>query len=275
MPGRSDFSGGFTKQAQKAKFMRHRDIKLKDKELRKENHISKAMCEGICDKCREKVQWRFKYDKYRPLKNPGNCQQCRQKVITKAYRTICDKCAAARKVCPSCCVDLEELKRMRAQLEESTKSKMSTVDGDNESDEPMDEAEEVSENDEEMEQAENQEQEDIGMNTCSESTRGNSNKVEDMDAENIPKFGGPRTHDDEGDDDDDDEDDEEDSGEDQSADEEDANDTNEDIDQSNSVIQEMEQRNSVINLSEVVWNQKKFENMAANKYSKNRVVGQN
>lgn len=100
------YSDGFTKDAQKQKFVRHRDIKLKDSEIKKEAKIQKLMCEGICKRCREKVQWKFQYDKYKPLKNPATCQQCRQKTITKAYRTLCDRCATSRKVCPGCCEEL-------------------------------------------------------------------------------------------------------------------------------------------------------------------------
>lgn len=108
MPGRNDWSAGFTKSAQKTKYIRNRDVKMKDSEVRKEAHINKAMCEGICRRCIEKVQWKFHYDKYKPLKNVANCKNCKQKVITKAYRTFCDKCAATKKVCPGCCVDLAE-----------------------------------------------------------------------------------------------------------------------------------------------------------------------
>jgi hypothetical protein len=108
MPGRNDWSAGFTKSAQRTKFIRHRDVKMKDSEVKKEAHISKSMCEGVCRKCVDKLQWKFKYDKYKPLKAIGNCKQCKQKVITKAYRSFCDKCAATKKVCPGCGVDLEE-----------------------------------------------------------------------------------------------------------------------------------------------------------------------
>lgn len=108
MPGRNDWSAGFTKSAQKTKFVRKRDLKMKDSEIKKEQHIYKAMCEGICRHCIEKLQWRFQYDKYKPLKNVGNCKKCKQKVITKAYRNYCDKCAAAENVCPSCLVNVEE-----------------------------------------------------------------------------------------------------------------------------------------------------------------------
>lgn len=42
----------------------------------------------MCNKCREKAQWRFKYNKYKPLKNPGSCRDCNQKSIFKAYRYL-------------------------------------------------------------------------------------------------------------------------------------------------------------------------------------------
>lgn len=92
----------------RTKFIRNRDIILKGKEVKKEVHIQKSMCEGICPRCRDKAQWRFKYDKYKPLKSIGNCQGCKRKCITKAYRTLCDECATSRKACSSCCCDLAQ-----------------------------------------------------------------------------------------------------------------------------------------------------------------------
>ena len=99
---------GFTKNAQRTKFVRNRDIKMKGSEIKKEEHMQKLMAEGVCRRCREKVQWRFRYDKYKPLKAPGNCLVCKQKSVTKAYRTMCDKCASVKKCCASCCGDLIE-----------------------------------------------------------------------------------------------------------------------------------------------------------------------
>ena len=100
---------GFIKGLQRTKFIRHRDVKLKESEIKKEHNIQRAMCEGICARCREKVQWRFQYDKYKPLKNVATCQGCKQKCVTKAYRTLCDMCASQRKACASCCGDLTAL----------------------------------------------------------------------------------------------------------------------------------------------------------------------
>lgn len=120
MPGK--YTEGYTKSAQKQKFVRHRDIKMKESELKKEAKIQKLMCEGVCKRCREKVQWRFKYDKYKPLKNPATCQNCKQKTVTKAYRTLCDRCAQSKKQCPSCCEELELIARLEESAEERTTS---------------------------------------------------------------------------------------------------------------------------------------------------------
>ena len=105
MAGKS--SEGFTKSAQKTKFVRHRDVKMKDSELRREAHVKHAMCEGICDRCRDKVQWRHQYDKYKPLTKPATCQRCKNKSVYKAYRSLCDPCAVHAKECPACCKDMD------------------------------------------------------------------------------------------------------------------------------------------------------------------------
>ena len=128
MPGRNDWSAGFTKSAQKNKFVRKRDVKMKDSEIKKDAHISKAMCEGICRHCIEKLQWKFKYDKYKPLKNVGNCKSCKQKVITKAYRSFCDKCASAKHVCPSCLVNFDEANKP---IPETTKTAIKAAKANN------------------------------------------------------------------------------------------------------------------------------------------------
>jgi Uncharacterized conserved protein (DUF2039) len=88
---------------------------LKNGEVRKEEKIQRVMCEGVCNKCREKSQWRFKYNKYKPLKTPASCRDCNMKVVHKAYRALCDGCATKRKVCSSCSKDLDA-----ANLEYST-----------------------------------------------------------------------------------------------------------------------------------------------------------
>mmetsp|Transcript_2619 Transcript_2619/g.2598 ORF Transcript_2619/g.2598 Transcript_2619/m.2598 type:complete len:252 (+) Transcript_2619:34-789(+) len=102
-------TAGYTKAAQKIKYVRNRDLKLSGKELKEEERIQRGMTEGICSRCREKLQWRFQFNKYKPLKNLANCQGCKRKCITKAYRTLCDDCSHNKNVCPSCCQDFQIL----------------------------------------------------------------------------------------------------------------------------------------------------------------------
>ena len=106
MPGKT--TEGFTKVAQRQKFIRHRDIKLGGREIAREQHILQKTKEGVCRRCREKLQWRFQYDKYKPLSAVAKCQQCKRRCVTKAYRTWCDQCASTRQVCPGCCKPFEE-----------------------------------------------------------------------------------------------------------------------------------------------------------------------
>ena len=95
-------SAGFTKSAQSERFQRNRDIKLTSNEQKYEDKIAKTMNEGICQKCRDIVTWKFNYDKYKPLKKIGTCHGCKQKAITKAYRTLCDACGHSKNACPGC-----------------------------------------------------------------------------------------------------------------------------------------------------------------------------
>ena len=150
MPGSKQ--EGFVKSANKEKFVRNRDIKLKSNEVAKENNIARLMCEGVCNKCREKVQWRFRYSKYKPLTKVATCQTCKQKCVTKAYRTMCDKCAASKKQCSSCCEDMEtaNLQYNRDAAEKIAKGATSTSnDKEGEGDDEEDEDDEDNEGEEE------------------------------------------------------------------------------------------------------------------------------
>ena len=63
----------------------------------------------LCERCLEILSWKVKYNKYHPLKTPGKCNQCQEKCIYKAYRTICDGCATkdGKKRCTKCGEEVE------------------------------------------------------------------------------------------------------------------------------------------------------------------------
>lgn len=171
-------TAGYTKSAQKIKYVRNRDVKLSGKEMKQEERIQKGMGEGICLKCREKLQWRFQFNKYKPLKSIANCSGCHKKCITKAYRTLCDECGKERNVCPGCCQDLQILNEERKKREEyleseeggdraasQGKKKESKEALDEEDDEEGEEGSEEGEEDEEEEDDDDMEEEDIEPGT--------------------------------------------------------------------------------------------------------------
>jgi hypothetical protein len=183
---------GYTKAAQKQKFVRHRDVKMKDSELKKEAKIQKLMSEGVCKRCREKVQWKFRYDKYKSLKNPATCQECKQKTVTKAYRTLCDRCASAKNICPGCCQDPKDPEQGDELVSSKTESVPTKEGG----------------------------KQELSMDV------EDDEQDEDEDTSSVPKA--------------------EDEGE-----------------------EEMDE----VNVQDVNWHEKKFNNIAASKYSKNRTTG--
>jgi Uncharacterized conserved protein (DUF2039) len=58
--------------------------------------------QGLCQRCYEKIEWRKKYRKYKPLKVPGKCTSCSRRAVTRAYHTLCDDCASDKGVCGWC-----------------------------------------------------------------------------------------------------------------------------------------------------------------------------
>lgn len=57
---------------------------------------------GICGRCKEKIEWKKKYDKYKPLTAPKRCVICAEKRVKQAYYTICQVCARGRNICAKC-----------------------------------------------------------------------------------------------------------------------------------------------------------------------------
>ncbi|XP_053601673.1 uncharacterized protein C9orf85 homolog [Plodia interpunctella] len=62
---------------------------------------------GVCKRCKDIIDWKIKYKKYKPLTAPKKCVGCDQKVIKHAYHLLCCKCAAEKNVCAKCCKPFE------------------------------------------------------------------------------------------------------------------------------------------------------------------------
>ena len=58
--------------------------------------------DGVCQKCKDVLEWKWTYGKYKPLKTPSKCLGCNQKTVLEAYHSLCTSCSSAKKVCPKC-----------------------------------------------------------------------------------------------------------------------------------------------------------------------------
>ncbi|KAK8804264.1 riken cDNA family protein [Blastocystis sp. subtype 4] len=56
----------------------------------------------VCARCREKIEWKKKYRKYKPLTAPAKCEKCGNRNVKAAYHHWCDDCARANRVCAMC-----------------------------------------------------------------------------------------------------------------------------------------------------------------------------
>jgi len=55
--------------------------------------ILEAPIEGVCRRCHDKLEWRKRYRKYKPLSQPSKCNLCEKRNVLAAYHTICVSCA--------------------------------------------------------------------------------------------------------------------------------------------------------------------------------------
>lgn len=62
----------------------------------------------VCPRCKDILEWKIKYKKYKPLKAAKNCNKCHNKCIKEAYHTVCQQCSSTLKICPKCAVPRDE-----------------------------------------------------------------------------------------------------------------------------------------------------------------------
>jgi hypothetical protein len=56
----------------------------------------------VCAKCKNILEWKIKFKKYKFVKAPKKCTKCEQKRVKCAYHIMCGPCAERLKVCPKC-----------------------------------------------------------------------------------------------------------------------------------------------------------------------------
>lgn len=70
----------------------------------------------VCNRCKDIIEWKIKYKKYKPLSQAKTCTRCQQRNILKAYHVICRGCALAALVCAKCLQSTGQLAFEAAQL---------------------------------------------------------------------------------------------------------------------------------------------------------------
>lgn len=68
----------------------------------KTKKINAKLHDGVCQRCKEVLEWRVKYSKYKPLSKPKKCVKCLQKTVKDSYHIMCRPCACELEVCAKC-----------------------------------------------------------------------------------------------------------------------------------------------------------------------------
>ncbi|KAL1420963.1 hypothetical protein MTO96_004330 [Rhipicephalus appendiculatus] len=58
--------------------------------------------ENVCARCKDIIEWKIKYKKYKPLTVPRKCVKCEGKTVKSAYHIACSACAERLKICAKC-----------------------------------------------------------------------------------------------------------------------------------------------------------------------------
>lgn len=57
----------------------------------------------VCQRCKEIIEWKIRYKKYKPLTQPKKCIKCEQKTVKHAYHVMCKECGKKLELCTKCC----------------------------------------------------------------------------------------------------------------------------------------------------------------------------
>ncbi|OEL26261.1 hypothetical protein BAE44_0012722 [Dichanthelium oligosanthes] len=64
---------------------------------------------GVCQRCRDQIDWKRRYGKYKPIVEPAKCQKCGKRTVRQAYHNVCSDCSKNLGICAKCCTCVKEL----------------------------------------------------------------------------------------------------------------------------------------------------------------------
>ncbi|KAL5582112.1 hypothetical protein UlMin_014554 [Ulmus minor] len=85
---------------------------------------------GVCPRCKDQIEWKRRYGKYKSLTEPAKCQLCTKRNVRQAYHNLCFGCAKEQQVCAKCRCrvnqivgrDLSEVEAEQKMLDEAIKT---------------------------------------------------------------------------------------------------------------------------------------------------------
>ncbi|XP_016979972.1 uncharacterized protein C9orf85 homolog [Drosophila rhopaloa] len=69
----------------------------------------------VCQRCKEQIEWKIKYKKYKPLTQAKTCAHCKERTVKKAYHVVCRDCAIKAHACAKCLKSADEVAIEEAQ----------------------------------------------------------------------------------------------------------------------------------------------------------------
>ncbi|XP_066309706.1 uncharacterized protein [Miscanthus floridulus] len=79
---------------------------------------------GVCQRCRDQIDWKRRYGKYKPIVEPAKCQKCSKRNVRQAYHNVCRDCSKDLGICAKCCTRVKELVGRDANEEESERKEL-------------------------------------------------------------------------------------------------------------------------------------------------------
>ncbi|KAM8960563.1 uncharacterized protein C9orf85 homolog [Pelodytes ibericus] len=91
---------------QRSRPQKHRNLTVFKNDKYVSSHLTKKLNtkshDGVCQRCKDVLEWRVKFSKYKPLTQPKKCVKCLQKTIKDSYHIICKPCAIRLEFCAKC-----------------------------------------------------------------------------------------------------------------------------------------------------------------------------
>ncbi|CAH1104559.1 unnamed protein product [Psylliodes chrysocephalus] len=86
---------------------KHKNRGVFKNNLHDTNHVTKMInsiqVSHVCERCKDIIEWKIKYKKYKPLSQAKTCVKCNLKTVKRAYHVMCAECGKKLGLCTKCC----------------------------------------------------------------------------------------------------------------------------------------------------------------------------